>query len=224
LPPVATASVREWKVTKSFETRNGDHFFLLAAIAAATAAVFMVMVWAPMQVRAFDAVWKVPAGRPSWTGVSFVTTDGKTADVETYSGQVRVVTMLYTHCPGACPLAVSTLQSMESRLTAAQRERLSIIALSLDPEHDSVAALQDFASVRHIDARHWVLGRPSTDGTRQLAEGLGVGYQMRGDATVDHQSVFVLLGRNGEVLARSSSTRNPDPRFFGALQRALAGH
>lgn len=45
-----------------------------------------------------------------------------------------------------------------------------------------------------------------------------------GDDTVDHQSVFVLLGKSGQVLARSSDTRNLDPSFFNALQAAANGN
>jgi len=50
-----SASLREFDMSSAFETRSGDHFFLLAAITAVVAAVFMVTVWAPLQVRAFDA-------------------------------------------------------------------------------------------------------------------------------------------------------------------------
>jgi protein SCO1/2 len=205
--------------TKTFETRTGDHFFLVAAMMATLAAIFMVTVWAPLQVRAFKQATETVA---AWTRVPFVTADGNTTSLEASNGQVRVVTMMYTHCPGVCPLAVSTLQRMESRLTPAQQSRVSVIALSLDPQRDSLERLREFRVARGIDPRRWTVARPSVEGTRQLAAAMGVDYRVLGDDTVDHQSVFVLLGKSGEVLARSSNTRGVDPKFFSVLQNAAS--
>jgi protein SCO1/2 len=224
---------------RTLDRPSGDYFLLLAAIAAALAAIFLVTVWGPLQVRAFDnaiaslqtqapAQMKATTGPVGWTRVPFVTADGDTTSIEASNGQVRVVTMMYTHCPGVCPLAVSTLQSIQSRLVPAQRANFSVIALSLDPERDSVGQLQEFRSAaqRAPSARgvpgRWIVGRSSTDGVRQLAGALGVNYQVLSDGTVDHESVFVLLGRNGGILARTSSSRSVDPKFFGALQAALS--
>lgn len=209
-------------MAKGLTAENGDQVFLLAAVAAVAAAVFLVTVWAPLQVRAFTAA----AGPMQWATTPFTTADGTSSSLKALDGKVRVVTMLYTHCPGACPMAVATLQSLESRLTAAQRGKLSIVGLSLDPEHDTLARLQEFRGARlsgaqGADSAQWVLGRPSEQGVRQIADGLGISYRLVGTDSVDHQSVFVLLDRKGEVLARSSNTRNVDPAFLAAVQRAL---
>jgi len=120
-----------------------------------------------------------------------------------------------------CPLAVSTLQRMQTRLSPIEQKQLSIIALSLDPERDSIARLQEFRNARGLDASRWVLGRTSSEGVRQMAGALGVRYRVLGDDSVDHQSVFVLLGRSGRVLARSYDALNVGPAFLGALQAAL---
>jgi protein SCO1/2 len=214
-------------VTKSFETDGG--VFLIAALTAAVAAIFMVAVWAPLQVRAFTQATEIAqpetiTGSASWARIPFVTAEGKTTSLAATNGQVRVVTMLYTHCPGVCPLAVSTLQRLQTQLTAAQQGQVSIIALSLDPERDSQAALQEFRRVRGIDSERWTLARPSFEGARKLADGLKVDYRVLSGDAVDHQSVFVLLGKSGQVLARSTSTRSVDPTFFSALQAALSAN
>jgi protein SCO1/2 len=121
-------------------------------------------------------------------------------------------------------MAVSTLQRVEGLLSTAQRNRLSIVALTLDPERDSLGELRKFHSSRGIASTRWILGRPSVSGVEQLSAAMGASYRVFDDGTVDHQSVFVLLGKSGKVLARSSNTRDVDPRFFGALQSALAAN
>ncbi len=213
-------------MTKTFDTRSGDHLFLLAAAIAVLAAIFMIAVWGPLQARALTSATEEQAragtaATDSWTRVPFVTIDGATTSLAASNGQVRVVTMMYTHCPGVCPLAVATLQQMQNRLPSAQQNNLSIVALSLDPQHDSLSDLQEFSNARGISWQHWTVARPSVEGARQLADAMGVSYRLLGDDSVDHQSVFVLLGKSGQVLARTSSTRNIDPTFFSALQGAV---
>ncbi len=217
-------------MTKIFDSRDGDGVFLLAAAAAVLAAIFMVTVWAPLQMRAFAQATEAgqletpSTGTGSWTRLPFMTADGTTTSLAASNGQVRVVTMVYTHCPGVCPLAVSTLQQMQTRLTPAQQKQFFVVALSLDPERDSVARLQEFRSARRIDASHWTLARPSLAGVRQLASALGVSYRLLDDDTVDHQSAFVLLGKSGQVLARTANTRSIDPNFLSALQSAMSAN
>lgn len=207
--------------------RSSEHVFLLAAVLAAIAAVFMLTIWTPLQLQAFANATEVTriessaASNDAWSRVPFVTADGNMTSLAASNGRVRVVTMLYTHCPGMCPLAVSTLQRMQTRLSPIEQKQLSIIALSLDPERDSIARLQEFRNARGLDASRWVLGRTSSEGVRQMAGALGVRYRVLGDDSVDHQSVFVLLGRSGRVLARSYDALNVGPAFLGALQAAL---
>jgi len=213
-------------VAKTFARPEGDHVFLLAAVMAALAAIFMVTIWAPLQVRAFtDATQaarpEVTARASNWAHVPFVTADDRTTSLSASNGQVRVVTMVYAHCPGVCPLAVATLQRMESQLSPAQLHGVSIIALSLDPERDSPAALREFRRDRGLDSMRWTVARPSVEGARQLAAAMQVDYRVLSDDTVDHRSVFVLLGKSGQVLARSTSTQSVEPKFFSALQAAL---
>jgi len=86
----------------------------------------MVTVWGPLQVRVFERATESsgPANLGDWKRVPFVTADGNTTSVAASNGQVRVLTMMYTHCPGVCPLALSTLQRMDSSLTPVQRRQV----------------------------------------------------------------------------------------------------
>src|ERR1700751_3654516 len=118
-PPIRLQVTMESDVANISRARSGDHLFLLAAATAALAAIFMVTIWAPLQLHAFTHATEVgqpessTAGSDAWLRVPFATVDGKTTSLAASSGQVRLVTMVYTHCPGACPLAVSTLQQLQ---------------------------------------------------------------------------------------------------------------
>lgn len=129
--------------------------------------------------------------------------------------------MIYTHCPGMCPLAIATLKRIEGSLPADQRPQLEVVALTLDPAHDSVVSLREFRRSQQIDSLRWTLGRPSTQSVVEIAGALGISFRVLDDQTVDHPGVFVLLDKNGKVLARTSRTQDVEPRFLAAVRTAL---
>jgi protein SCO1 len=197
-----------------------------ASLAAAASALFMLIVWAPLQVRSLDealnpAQEQKTAGHANWLYAPFATADGTTTSIAASNGQVRIVTMIYTHCPGMCPLAIQTLKRIELSLPANRRPRLGVIAITLDPAQDSLVALREFRRARQIDSVHWTLGRPSADSVAQIASSLGVSFRILDDHTVDHQGVFVLLDKDGSVLARTSRTQDVEPEFLAAVRAAL---
>ncbi len=65
------------------------------------------------------------------------------------------------------------------------------------------------------------VGRPAVSSVPRFAAGVGITYRTAADGTFDHQSAFALLDESGHVLARTSNTQNPDPRFVAAVRRAL---
>jgi protein SCO1/2 len=209
-----------------FEASSDARALRLAAALAVVAAVFMVAVWAPLQIRAFDEA--VATDRPSaassgtdWERLQLVTPTGELTNVAAMNGRVRIVTMVYAHCPGVCPLALSTLRNIERRLPLQHTNQLRVVAIGLDSANDTPEALNRVASSFSPPGSHWIVGMPSRDGVSGFARALGVRYRPVGDGTIDHQSVFVLLDRQGKVLARTERTQQIDTAFVAALNAAL---
>ena len=193
-----------------------------ASMLAVVAAVFIITVWGPIQQRSLsEGIRAAAPPAAGWLDTSFTTSDGNTASLSASNGHVRIVTMMYAHCPGVCPMAVATLGQIESQMSEAERNRLRIVALTLNPEQDSLASLTKFRLEHGINSARWTLGRPSSASVARIAAGLGVTYRSMADGTVDHQSVFALLNANGEIIAKTSNTQNPDPRFVAQVRRAL---
>lgn len=59
-------------------------------------------------------------------------------------GQLVLVTFLYTHCPDVCPLIAQNLNAALRALPAAQRERVRVLAVSVDPKGDTPAAVRAY--------------------------------------------------------------------------------
>jgi protein SCO1 len=152
----------------------------------------------------------------------FETATGQTTTFVSGSGRVRIVTMIYASCPMACPLIIETLRGIERELSEAERAKLGVLLLSLDPENDSPAVLNEVARTRRIDSKRWLLARTSPADTRKLAAALGVKYRQIGDADFDHSSVLILLDAQGRVVARSGKVGGGvAPDFIMAVHNVL---
>lgn len=139
-------------------------------------------------------------------------------------GRPRVVSMFYTSCRVTCPLIVDSGKAIEHALVPAERARIGITLISLDPKRDTPRALATLAAKRGLDAARWSLLRPDESDVRAVAGVLGVRYRRLADGDFSHTSALLLLDADGRVLARTDKVGSRlDPEFVNAVHLALAG-
>ncbi len=148
---------------------------------------------------------------------------GKRQPWSAQRGKPRLVAMFYTSCQYICPLIVDSGKAIEHQLTPAERERIGITLISMDPVRDTPKALAAVVAKRKLDTRRWILASPRKDDVRQVAGVLGVRYRELADGEFNHTSALVLLDADGRVLARTETMGSkPDPEFVAHVKRALA--
>jgi protein SCO1/2 len=161
-----------------------------------------------------DSVLRVPA--------TFTDQDGKAFTLAQRRGGVQLVTMFYSSCPYACPLIIDTGKGIDHALTPAERAKLRVLLLSLDPARDTPAKLGTVVAKRKIDTARWTLGTTDANGVRQTAAVLGIRYRQLANGEFNHSSVMILLDRDGRILARTEKIgAQPDPEFLAAVKKAL---
>ena len=147
---------------------------------------------------------------------------GKTNDWSQLRGKPRVVAMFYTSCPYMCPLIVEGGKAVERALPAADRAKVGVVLISLDPKHDTPAKLRAMAAERHVDPTQWTLAAPAPDDVRKVAGVLGVRYRELADGNFNHTSALVLLDADGRIVARTEQVgTKPDPAFVEAVRKQL---
>lgn len=187
---------------------------LLACIALSSA------LWLPLAGRAQaplppDSIYQLDAPLTDQSARKLTLTDRQ--------GRVQVVSMFYTSCRYVCPLIIDSGMAIEKQLTPAQRQRLGITLISLDPRRDDPAALARVAMQRKLDLKRWALLRPRQQDVRALAGVLGIRYRALADGEFNHTSELVLLDARGRILARTEQLGSvPDPAFLAAVRKALA--
>ncbi|MBD9481326.1 SCO family protein [Pseudoxanthomonas sp. PXM02] len=138
-------------------------------------------------------------------------------------GQPRVVSMFYANCHLMCPLILENAKSVQKQLSPAERRRLGMVMVSLDPARDTPAAMREVAQ-RHRVPNGWRFLTPADNDVRAIASVLDVRYRFRDDGSINHTSVLVLLDAEGRVRARSDvNGAAADPAFLIQVKALLAG-
>ncbi|HET7125470.1 MAG TPA: SCO family protein [Lysobacter sp.] len=150
--------------------------------------------------------------------------DGRTADWRALRGKPRMVAMFYTSCQYMCPLIVESGKAVEHQLDAAQRARLGVVLISMDPARDTPAALRKVATARGVDDGRWLLAAPPAAKVREVAGVLGVRYKQLPNGDFNHSSVLILLDADGRIVARTEKIGStPDPDFLAAVRKTVGG-
>ena len=158
---------------------------------------------------AFGTALAAPAAKPlpgdSLYQLSAPMTDqaGRAFDWRTRRGRPQLVAMFYASCPFMCPLLIDGGKAVQRELAPAERARLDVLFVSIDPARDTPAALAALASKRKVDTTSWTLAQPRAQDVRALAGVLGVRYRALADGEFNHTSVLVLLDADGRVVART---------------------
>jgi protein SCO1/2 len=162
-----------------------------------------------------DSVYQRPA--------TLTDQNGKSWDWRSRRGTPQVVAMFYTSCQYVCPLIVDSGKAVERALTEAERAKLGILLISMDPARDDPEALMSVARKRKLDEARWSLASPTQDNVRGVAGVLGVRYRQLADGEFNHTSALVLLDRDGRIVARTEQIGSQvDPEFVAEVRRVLA--
>jgi protein SCO1/2 len=169
----------------------------------------------------------LPAGPPPGGSIynlkiPLQTSRGESITLDSFRGRPLLVTMFYSHCTSVCPLTTLALQRIESALPPAERARLQILMVSLDPEHETAATLREFAEQHHLEDGRWTLASAKPGDVRLLAAALGIRYRAIPDGTINHSAVISMLDSEGTVLASAASVTAPDSGFQELVERTVA--
>lgn len=109
------------------------------------------------------------------------------------------VTFVYTRCPipEYCPLVVSRFQALQAQLPAHAR----LLAITLDPEHDTRSVLRDFAEASGAQPGRWDFGRVPGEVLFGLAEKAGLQTHGKG-LGITHDLVLLILDEQGRLVQR----------------------
>lgn len=133
---------------------------------------------------------------------------GKRLSLTDFRGKLVVLTFLYTHCPDVCPLVAVKLRETR-RLIGAQASDVVFLAVTVDPERDTVERLSEYSkNMDTLDKWHFLTG--SEEELRPIWDYYWVGKVWKDEkGNVMHQAPIHLIDPQGKIRVVSGATFDP---------------
>ena len=148
-------------------------------------------------------------------------TQGRTVTEASLKGQPHAIFFGFTRCPEICPTTLASLTRLHQAL-GKDAEKLRIVFVSVDPEHDTPGRLGDYLSDFPIPVTG-LTGTPEQ--LAQIIKGYAV-YVKKvplegGDYTIDHTTAVYLMDASGQFVS-TLGYDDTDANKLSILKRFLA--
>ncbi len=118
-------------------------------------------------------------------------------------GHIWIADLIFTHCPGSCPIMTSKLASIQKSLT--KTPQVKLVSFSVDPDRDTPQALREYARSYNVDTTQWDFLTGPRGQIFTLAKN---GFHLPVDSVggdkgspIVHSERFVLVDKRGHVRA-----------------------
>lgn len=147
-------------------------------------------------------------GAVTWGGdFSLINHDGARMWVSDYAGKVVILFFGYTHCPDICSPTLTKLAAMRRALSPAERERVQVLFVTVDPAHDTPAQLKGF--IPKFDPSFVGLTGSAAE-VAAVARDYKVGVHQVSGSKVDHSASVFIKDATGKLRAYANETAPAD--------------
>lgn len=161
-----------------------------------------------------DSIWQLDA--------QITDQNGKTIALKELAGKPRLLSMFYSSCPYMCPLIIDTGLAVQHNLSVAERAKLGVLMISIDPKKDTPKVLQALMTKRKLNPNEWTLARADEKDVRAIAALLNIRYRELEGGDFNHTSVLILIDAQGRIIARTEKMgTQPEPEFMAAVHKLL---
>lgn len=163
------------------------------------------------------------SGEPQGGPIDLPSTEGEFSLSQLDDDQLAVVFFGYTWCPDVCPMSLAVVRQVMGRLDPEQRRRVVPLMVSVDPERDTLARLEEYLG---FFGEEFIGATGSEEVLEEVTQRYGVVWRRveTPDSamayTIDHSASLFLVDRNGEIRRRVLHSPTSGP-LQAALVQAL---
>jgi protein SCO1/2 len=131
------------------------------------------------------------------TDTNLTDQNGNNVSLASLKGKPMLVDFIYTSCPGPCLMETAKFANVALRLGDKLGSKVTLVSITVDPEHDGPKQLLQYSQQQGADARGWyfLTGSPA-DIDRALA-GFKIIREKEPDGSVGHIVGMVLVNGDG---------------------------
>jgi protein SCO1/2 len=134
------------------------------------------------------------------TDAKLVDQNGNAISLSSLKGKPLVVDFIYTSCPGPCLMETAKLANVALRLGNDLGSKVTIVSISVDPEHDGPKQLLDYSRQQGADEKGWYFLTGGPAEIDQALSGFRLSRQVEPDGSVGHLVDMMLIGADGRLV------------------------
>ena len=155
---------------------------------------------------------------------AFVSQYGDTVTAKTLDNKIYVADFFFTSCPTICPKMKVQLKRVYEKYTG--NTNVMMLSHSIDPIHDSVPVLKEFADNLGITGRQWLFVTGDREKIYDIAQGSYM-VTAQADSTapggVVHSGAFILIDKAKHIRGVYDGTTEAGvDKLMGDIDRLLA--
>ncbi|MEK6616166.1 MAG: SCO family protein [Bacteroidota bacterium] len=130
----------------------------------------------------------------------FMNQNGDTVTEKNFDDKIYVADFFFTTCPTICPKMMFNMEKVN--VVTQKNPDLMIISHTVNPAHDSVPVLAEYAKLAHADAKKWMLVTGNKKDIYDVAiDGykLAVDEDPRAPGGFLHSELFVLIDKDKRI-------------------------
>lgn len=129
--------------------------------------------------------------------------DGQRVSLQSLRGRVVVMTGVYATCGHTCPLIMAQLERALAALPEGARRDVTVVAITLNPEHDDRKVLADLAKRHEVSAPQYQLLTGRVPEVERILDALSIARKKDPHSgVIDHANLFIVLDRKGKIAYR----------------------
>jgi protein SCO1/2 len=140
---------------------------------------------------------------------ALVDQDGRAVTDAAFRGKWLLVYFGYTHCPDACPTALSDMAEVLDQLDASKRQTVQVLFITVDPARDTPSVMKDYVSA--FEGANIV----GLTGTQEQVSAAETAYHIQarkyvradGDYMMSHAATIDIMDPDGRFVAMARPER-----------------
>jgi protein SCO1/2 len=134
---------------------------------------------------------------------------GQPLPLASLRGKPVLFDFIYTSCPGPCQLLTQHMKLIADNLGPALGPKVSVVSVTVDPEHDHPSRLFDYARAFNANVKGWYFLTGSAAQIDELMKAFRLVRQRENDGEVDHVLEYFLVGPDGHPMVQYSQHVEP---------------
>ena len=134
------------------------------------------------------------------TDTKLVDQNGNTVELSSLKGKPLVVDFIYTSCPGPCLMETAKFANVALRLGNDLGSKVTLVSITVDPEHDGPKQLLDYSRQQGADEKGWYFLTGGPGDIDQALAGFKLSREIEPDGSVGHLVNMMLIGPDGRLV------------------------